>query len=415
MLRPSPIEHSSLAQDPPPDTLLPDGESPVSGLVEGITDLETACGPESSWFCQWVFEQTQNQQAAGAAEWFIAKPVAIVAVILVAMVVSRLLRGVARRAVTRFLARDPESRRQRKLRKRAPAVLVSTAPMQVRREARTTTLVAVSRGIVTILVWFIAITQILGILEVDLTPLLAGAGILGLAVGFGAQNLVRDAVAGIFIILEDQYGVGDIIDVGEATGTVERITIRVTRLRDIHGVLWHVPNGVIQRVGNSSQEWARALLDIDVAYDSDLEHVQRALSRAADGLSADPHWQMEILDSPEVWGVERFGADGISVRLVVKTRPSSQWKVMRELRRRIKETFDEEGIEIPFPQRTVWMHTEEGTTDESASSSVPPIPKPPPYRGERVTSGGAAGEDISGGGGAEPSDADSDGDGDEPN
>ena len=172
-----------------------------------------------------------------------------------------------------------------------------------------------------------------------------------MAIGFGSQSLVRDFLSGAFILVEDQFGVGDIVDVGEASGTVEAVSLRTTRLRAIDGTVWHVPNGEIRRVGNMSQHWSRALLDIEVAYDTVVEHARAVIKRVADSV-----WSEDdgVLEEPELWGVEQLGANGVMLRLVVKTTPSQQWRVSRELRERIKVAFDEEGIEIPFPQQTVW-------------------------------------------------------------
>ena len=191
----------------------------------------------------------------------------------------------------------------------------------------------------------------LGEVGIDLGPLLAGAGVLGVAIGFGSQSLVRDFLSGTFILVEDQFGVGDIVDVGEASGTVEAVSLRTTRLRAIDGTVWHVPNGEIRRVGNMSQHWSRALLDIEVAYDTVVEHARSVIKRVADAVWAEDDG---VLEEPELWGVEQLGANGVMLRLVVKTTPSQQWRVSRELRERIKVAFDEEGIEIPFPQQTVW-------------------------------------------------------------
>jgi small conductance mechanosensitive channel len=191
----------------------------------------------------------------------------------------------------------------------------------------------------------------LGEVGIDLGPLIAGAGVLGVAIGFGSQSLVRDFLSGAFILVEDQFGVGDIVDVGEASGTVEAVSLRTTRLRAIDGTVWHVPNGEIRRVGNMSQHWSRALLDIEVAYDTVVEHARSVIKRVADSVWAEDDG---VLEEPELWGVEQLGANGVMLRLVVKTTPSQPWRVSRELRERIKVAFDEEGIEIPFPQQTVW-------------------------------------------------------------
>ena len=185
--------------------------------------------------------------------------------------------------------------------------------------------------------WSIAIITILGELGINLGPLIAGAGIAGIALGFGAQSLVKDFLAGIFIIVEDQYGVGDIIDVGElsntpVSGTVESVSLRSTKLRSVNGTVWHVPNGTVLRVGNMSQQWARALLDVSVAYGSDLDLAQAEIKRVADELWHDPAWAGQVLEEPEVWGVEDLAPDGVTIRLVVKTQPAEQFKVLRELR-----------------------------------------------------------------------------------
>jgi small conductance mechanosensitive channel len=197
-------------------------------------------------------------------------------------------------------------------------------------------------------------TMILSQLGVNIAPIIASAGILGIALGFGAQSLVKDFLSGVFMIFEDQYGVGDVIDVGEATGTVEAVTLRVTRLRDLDGTVWYVPNGEIVRVGNKSQNWSRAVVDVGVGYDEDLGRARRVLADVAHDLWEDDEFHDVIIEAPEVTGVEALNPDGITLRVLVKTAPMEQWGVARELRQRIKARFDHEGIEIPFPQRVVW-------------------------------------------------------------
>ena len=200
----------------------------------------------------------------------------------------------------------------------------------------------------------------LGELGVNLGPLIAAAGIAGVALGFGAQSLVKDFLAGIFILVEDQYGVGDIIDIGEVsgtlvTGTVEGVSLRATRLRSTNGTVWHVPNGTILRVGNMSQQWARALLDVSVVYGSDLDQAQAVIKRAADELWQDPAWSDEVLEEPELWGVENLAPEGVTIRLVVKTQPAEQFRVLRELRARIKAALDAVGVDLSSTQRTLVM------------------------------------------------------------
>jgi small conductance mechanosensitive channel len=151
------------------------------------------------------------------------------------------------------------------------------------------------------------------------------------------------------MLIEDQYGVGDVVDLGEASGTVEAVNLRSTRLRASDGTVWHVPNGQIVRVGNKSQQYSRALIDVEVAYDSDLRLAEQIIKETADALYEDPDWKSELLEEPEVWGVERIGSGGVDIRLVIKTRPASQFKVMRELRIRVKEALDANGIQAPAP------------------------------------------------------------------
>ncbi len=197
---------------------------------------------------------------------------------------------------------------------------------------------------------------------VNIGPILASAGILGVALGFGAQSLVKDFLSGIFMIFEDQYGLGDVVDAGEATGTVEAVGLRVTRLRDLDGTVWYIRNGEIVRVGNKSQNWARSVLDIGVAYDEDIGRVRRVLEEVAHGLWEDEDFQGVIIEEPEVWGVEALDADAVTIRLTLKTAPLEQWRVARVMRERIKSRFDHEGIEIPFPQRVVWQRSTDAET-----------------------------------------------------
>jgi small conductance mechanosensitive channel len=230
-----------------------------------------------------------------------------------------------------------------------------SAPDPTRIEARTQTLGAVLANSGTALIWVITLLLVLGELGINLGPLIAGAGIAGIALGFGAQQMVQDYLAGVFILSEDQFGIGDVVDLGEATGTVEEVSLRATRLRDLDGVVWHVPNGTLTRVGNKSKQWARARVDISVAYDTDLRESMQLILATAEAMAEDEEWADSILEAPEMWGVEELAADGVTLRLIVKTRPGDQFAVTRELNIRLKEALDEAGIEIPFPQRTMWI------------------------------------------------------------
>ncbi|MEP6624153.1 MAG: mechanosensitive ion channel family protein, partial [Acidimicrobiia bacterium] len=220
-----------------------------------------------------------------------------------------------------------------------------TGPVpSLRRALRAETIGAVLRSLIAAMIWATAIVMILNALSVNLAAIGIGASIIGVAVGFGSQSLVRDFISGLFMLVEDQYGVGDVIDTGMATGVVEGVSLRTTRLRDDEGIVWHVPNGEIQRVGNKSQQWARALLDIAVAYDSDLEVAQDAIQTAADVLSEDEEFGPLIVGPPEVLGVQEITNDQVLMRLRVKTKPLEQWKVARELRVRVKAALDDVGI-----------------------------------------------------------------------
>lgn len=273
---------------------------------------------------------------------------------------------VARKAIRSIVRDMVEQRQERGGSGRRRLSLASTQSLDpVRAAMRTETLGNVLRSLASLVIWtvaiFVAITS-LNTIDIELGPLIAGAGIVGVALGFGSQSLVKDFLSGIFMLLEDQYGVGDIIDAGPATGVVEGITLRTTRLRDIEGVLWHVPNGEITRVGNLSQQWSRSLLDIPVSYSTDINQAISVIKRTSDELWKDLEWRGLILEEPDVWGVEAFADSAILIRLVLKVVPAQQWAVSRELRMRLKAAFDDAGIEIPFPQTVVWMRSEDAAT-----------------------------------------------------
>jgi small-conductance mechanosensitive channel len=331
------------------------------------SDEITACGPadEASSLCLAVYRATGNDFLAGVADTIIVKPAKVLLIIVLAFLATRLIG----RAIKRFVAgmgRKTE-RKLSSLREHAPAALLkSDETASLRAAQRAESIGALLRSIAAFAVWTVAAFMVLGELGLNLGPLIAGAGIVGVALGFGAQNLVRDFISGIFMLVEDQYGVGDLIDAGPATGTVEAVSLRTTRLRDIYGVVWHIPNGKIDRIGNKSQKWSRALLDNDVAYDTDIDRAGEVIKRALDEVWKSDEWSDVILEEPELWGAEDFGPDGITIRLVVKTLPSAQLKVARHLRARIKAALDEAGIEIPFPQRDIWHRTHDGRPESDA-------------------------------------------------
>lgn len=340
--------------------------------------VAAACGPveHASAVCLAVFNTTGNATVARVAQTVLVRPFRIALILGVAMVAQRLVR----RTIKRFVhAMSGERARAATIAgagaagEHSPRALFDAglAP-SVRRAQRAETLGALLRSVSAATVWSVAILMAMAELGLNLGPLIAGAGILGVALGFGAQHLVRDFVSGVFMLAEDQYGVGDVIDAGPATGLVEGVSLRTTRLRDVDGTVWHVPNGEISRIGNKSQQWARAVLDVDVAYGTDIPRATEVIKASADRMWHDEASTGLMLEEPEVWGVENLGTDGIAIRLVVKTAPNEQTGVARELRARIKAALDEAGIEIPFPQRTVWHRVDDGAT------ALVPVGRPSP-------------------------------------
>lgn len=324
------------------------------------TTLSEACSLPPSPICRFVYEQTNSGTLASASDTLTTAGLRILLIVAIAWAVRRLVRRHSSRVIDLVISKQEVA--DKELADNADPNLseeqrIELALRRERSRQRSSTLGQVLASIVSVLVVFVAALMILAEVGVNLAPIIAGAGIVGIALGFGAQQMVKDFLAGIFIIVEDEYGVGDVVDTGHATGVVERMSLRVTQLRDVNGTVWYVPNGEIQRVGNLSQLWARAVLDIDVAYDTDLDLAAETLLGVANELWREKLPDRTIIAEPEFWGVERFGADAVSLRLVVKTEPTEQWATARELRGRIKREFDAVGIEIPFPQRTVWNRT----------------------------------------------------------
>ncbi len=218
---------------------------------------------------------------------------------------------------------------------------------------RMKTLSSVTRKTVSVVVWAIAGLYLLHELGTPVSTILASAGVLGLAFAFGAQSLIRDFFHGFFILLENQYAIGDWIKVGEISGTVERLTLRVTVLRDMEGTLHFIPNGAVASVSNMTHGWSQVKMEIGVGYGEDIERVSQVILEAASKVCQSPEWKDKVLADPVVPGLQSFGDSSLNIRLVVKTQPGAQWSLARALRKRIKERFDEEGIEIPFPQRVI--------------------------------------------------------------
>lgn len=320
----------------------------LAGVLATVTAAEAdACGDKASAACLFVYRRTHNDVVARTADWLIARPFKIVLIVVLGILVNRLLaraigqfvEGVERATVHRGITGDAAS-------------LLTTGRVGERAHQRAETLAAVLRSLGRAVVLVIAGLTILGEFDISLGPLIAGAGIAGVAVGFGAQTLVRDFLSGMFMLIEDQFGVGDVIDVGPCSGVVEGLSLRTTRIRDVEGTVWHIPNGEIKRVANKSQDWSRAVLDVEVAHGTEVRRAEEVIKQVADTVWHDESMAASILEEPEVWGVEGLGATGITIRLVVKTKPADQWRVLRALRQGITDAFQAAGIKVPVVSTT---------------------------------------------------------------
>ncbi|WP_082563474.1 MULTISPECIES: mechanosensitive ion channel family protein [unclassified Nocardioides] len=337
-------------------------------------DQYDQCGQDGAVSCRVVWKMTGNETAADLAEWLIGKPLAIAGLILIALVARWLLHRLIDRVVRQTEDGSVTGRVSNMTfggRSVGSRFGISPTDAATRRMARARTMGSLLKSIVTGVIFTIVLIMTISELGYDVAPLIASAGILGVALGFGAQALVRDFLSGIFMIFEDQYGVGDSIDVGEATGTVEAVGLRVTRLRDVNGTVWYVRNGEILRVGNMSQNWARTVLDVAVAYHEDISRVRRVLADVAHDLWQDDEFRGVVIEEPEIWGVQEVGANGVLIRVALKTAPQEQWAVGRELRQRIKARFDFEGIEVPYPEWVVRDPAHQGSAVAPTGSTAP--------------------------------------------
>jgi moderate conductance mechanosensitive channel len=231
-------------------------------------------------------------------------------------------------------------------------------------EKRTNTLLSIFKGVGRVFILIVAIIMVLEEVGVPVAPVLAGFGIAGIAIGFGAQYLIRDLIAGIFIILENQYRVGDVAKVADVAGLVEEVTLRKTVLRDLDGIVHHVPNGEIRVASNFTRHFARVNLNISVGYGTDLDHAISVINRVGNELAEDEKWRKIIKSPPQVLRVDNLGDSGIDIKILGDVEPIRQWDVMGELRLRLKKAFDAEGIEIPWPHTKVYF-----------GSPLPDLPK----------------------------------------
>ena len=283
------------------------------------------CQPDD-WVCHALVKIGLEGFAAETVRWLIRGPLKIALLLVVAALGARLGGRVVHRAVMGLAGRAP-------LREPSP-----------RAEKRATTLAGVASSSLKVAIWTVTVLIVAEELGFNLGPLLAGASIVGIAVGFGAQSLVKDFLGGFFILAEDQYGVGDQITVDDVTGTVEEVNLRVTSVRGNDGTLWIVPNGEIRVVGNAAKDWARAVVDVIVPHGADLARAIELVAQEVDGLAHDARWKDSRMEPPEVMGVESHGAQGVTVRVQAKTAPANRVGLARELRARIGARLQREGI-----------------------------------------------------------------------
>jgi small conductance mechanosensitive channel len=318
--------------------------------------------PPAQWSWPWWLE------TFAAIGWKVAT---IAAIVVGAIIVSWLLRVVIRRVVNRIVtgAKSKANVTDTQALDRSPLAAV-------RLVQRTRTLGSILQNIVNVALVIISLLLVVNVIDQSVLgsfALLSAA--IGAGLGFGAQNIVKDVLNGIFIVAEDQIGIGDVVDLGLATGIVEYVSVRITHVRDVNGTLWYVRNGEITRIGNMSQGWSRVIIDLAVPVDVVIEDVERAMLDAAKGLAKDPKWRSRVIEQPEVWGLESVSGDALVIRLVMKTRANAKDDVARELRMRLKRQMDELGITLP-QMTSIMLSGLEGA--QRVRGANPPKTKPTP-------------------------------------
>lgn len=303
-------------------------------------DVTESC--KSDAFCTWIFDQWHIQWLANSGYLIIVKPVRVLAIVVIAL----LIRWALHRAISRLTASTSRAAMPallKPLREKVTETAEDGQFIPERRRQRAEAIGSVLRSFVSAVVFTMAALLVMGEFGFNLGPLLASAGIVGVALGFGAQSLVKDLIAGLFMLLEDQYGVGDTVDLGEATGVVESVGLRITTVRDSRGVLWYIRNGEIVRVGNKSQGWAMVVIDIPIGFVNSEEAIA-VLKEAADAVAEHPEHRIEFIEPPDVIGVEQLTVDGATIRTIAKTTADSQVTVQRELRRALAESLETSGL-----------------------------------------------------------------------
>lgn len=266
--------------------------------------------------------------------WLFSHGIKILAILVAAALINRLGRKFIEKAVRRGIKHEDHE-------------------AETKRED---TLIRIFNGALKIVVWLVALMTILPELGIEVGPILAGAGILGVALGFGAQYMIRDFLAGLFIILENQYRVGDVVCLDNNCGGVEDITLRKTIMRNLDGKVMHIPNGTFKMAANLTHDYSRAHMNISVAYKEDLDKVMALINKVGKEMAEESPWKDYILKPIQVAGPgpDKFGDSGIEIKVLGETKPLKQWDTLKEFRRRLKITFDREGVEIPFPQMSIW-------------------------------------------------------------
>lgn len=296
--------------------------------------------------CNVMFDLSGSKWFADSSYYLLVKPLRILLILLIALLARYLLHKTINRLVrTTSTAKVPTILRplRERLAGRGPGGAEAASAIPERRRQRAAAIGSVLRNTVSVVLFTIAGLTILSELDFNLAPLLASAGIAGLALGFGAQSLVKDLIAGLFMLVEDQYGVGDTVDLGEATGVVETIGLRITTIRDGHGVIWYIRNGEIVRVGNKSQGWAMLTVDLPIGFAS-VDETIAVLRQAAATLTEDEAYAPDLIEPPDVLGVEEVTVDGAVVRTIAKTTTEGQFRVLRELRHRLTAALEEAGV-----------------------------------------------------------------------
>jgi small-conductance mechanosensitive channel len=328
---------------------IPGTPTPGPSLMDTVLPGRPECADDAGSLCARFYEWTNNDFLARSADTIVSSSVQIVVILLVALIARHLLH----RFINRVVDGATSSRLSRIL-GRAPRIRPAAAPASQRRAQRARTIGSVLRSLSSAIVLVIASIMILAEFDVALAPILASAGIVGVAVGFGAQNLVRDFLSGMFMLLEDQYGVGDIVDLGEASGVVESVGLRITTLRDVNGTVWYVRNGEIQRVGNKSQGYAVAVLDVPVAHGADIAAAIDLLARTTAERVEKADIADDVTEPPEVLGIERVGPEGVTLRLTVRVSPGKQFRVQRALNASVTQALAGAGIpRAPAPPTPV--------------------------------------------------------------